>query len=557
MKPINFDASTCNPISSNCVIWQGPDIPIINLCSGDSISDVVYALALQLEEVMKQINVNSYDLSCFNITSCKPDDFTALLQFLIGKICELENINPPSEKSGGCPDCMVTVAQCLQTNGQQTMNLVEYVNLIAEKLCVLISQVAALDTRVTNLETAVNTLQNTPAPTLTVPPVNVTCASTSFTSNQVWIVVQEFINNYWCPFYQTTGTASELFSSLNPDCAYPVLVPAITPATTVAEAITNIWRVICNTPSVSITSEDTTTIKTTITETGTSSIVYNISSEIIDTGWHCLKGFDHYAAYSPTGSNSMIVQKPQVRRIGNVLHFKGQICIPLESATSPGTVLEWDYGYSPAHNTYEGETSGPSSGKKPYQGTGGVTVNSSGKILFNNGNSVIPTEVLPLGYSLDYSYSVGWKMAWRNMKTGSCATLLTTWANVAIGSDGSFVWGCLADLEESITTSCNPGAWSTSHLNYTVSNVTSGQKVTDFKSAVNVHDSASSGNQNAQPDFSTTETYPITINANDPDEIGGFIIIIDGLTAFIGPCVTTIPAPTLDTNACNGLCPGV
>ena len=48
MKPLNLDKSTCNPISSNCVIWGGPDIECINLCKGDTITDVTYKLALEL-----------------------------------------------------------------------------------------------------------------------------------------------------------------------------------------------------------------------------------------------------------------------------------------------------------------------------------------------------------------------------------------------------------------------------------------------------------------------------------------------------------------------------
>jgi hypothetical protein len=129
------------------------------------------------------------------------------------------------------------------------------------------------------------------------------------------------------------------------------------------------------------------------------------------------------------------------------------------------------------------------------------------------------------------------------MDTGGCNTVLTSFANVGIAPNGTLVWGCLADLEESFVSGCRPGAFSTSALNYAISNVTEGNKVTDFKSAVNVHDSTLSGNQDARPDFKTTEEYPISINANDVNEIGGFWIIIDGLTGFISPCGITIPTP--------------
>jgi hypothetical protein len=196
-----------------------------------------------------------------------------------------------------------------------------------------------------------------------------------------------------------------------------------------------------------------------------------------------------------------------------------------------------------------------------------MTLLSGGSLHFNNGATVIPVEVLPAGYTIDASYSLGWRLAWRSMDTGSCNTILTTFTNVNISSSGALGWGVTADLEESFVSGCNPGAWSTSHLNYVMSHVTQGQKVPDFKisaatyslpvitNPLNVYDTTLAvGNQNAQPYF-TSNIYPITIDANNQDHIGGFSTILDGLTAFIGPCVTpVIPTPVLDANACAGTC---
>jgi hypothetical protein len=86
MKPLNLDKSTCSPISSNCVIWGGPDIECIGLCKGDTITDVTYKLALELCAVMESLNVNNYDLACLDL-SCAPDDFNSLLQAIIDKLC--------------------------------------------------------------------------------------------------------------------------------------------------------------------------------------------------------------------------------------------------------------------------------------------------------------------------------------------------------------------------------------------------------------------------------------------------------------------------------------
>ena len=94
MKQLNYDNSPCSPISSNCVIWQGPDLHCIKLCTGDTVSDVIANLATELCTIMTQLNISNYDLSCFNLVSCPPNTFQELIQFLITKICELENISP-------------------------------------------------------------------------------------------------------------------------------------------------------------------------------------------------------------------------------------------------------------------------------------------------------------------------------------------------------------------------------------------------------------------------------------------------------------------------------
>ena len=56
----------CNPISSNCVIWQGPDLPCIDLCTGDSISAVLAKLCEEL------VNLTTPDDSCCDVTELSP-----------------------------------------------------------------------------------------------------------------------------------------------------------------------------------------------------------------------------------------------------------------------------------------------------------------------------------------------------------------------------------------------------------------------------------------------------------------------------------------------------
>ena len=267
MKPLNFDNSPCSPTSSNCVIWSGPDLPCISLCQGDSITDVVEKLATELCTILDTLNINSYDLDCFNLVNCAPQTFTDLINFLIVKVCELENIPATSCSTGssGCPtDCIVSVAPCFVVNGQTTMNLTDYVTAIGEKICAIIDVNNLQDIAITNLDDRVTILENTPPPVYTTPTMIMEC--TVFTlpegsTQGIDTVIRTFINEVWCPYVDATGTAGDLVAAVASQCiantdmslAYPTqTMSAAYPLTwqsvpeTVADTIENIWVAICD-----------------------------------------------------------------------------------------------------------------------------------------------------------------------------------------------------------------------------------------------------------------------------------------------------------------------
>ncbi len=47
MDPVNsntLDKSCTNPMGSNCVTYQGPDLPCVSVCKGSSITEVIYSI---------------------------------------------------------------------------------------------------------------------------------------------------------------------------------------------------------------------------------------------------------------------------------------------------------------------------------------------------------------------------------------------------------------------------------------------------------------------------------------------------------------------------------
>lgn len=272
MKPLNLDNKPCSPISSNCVIWQGPDIECINLCNGDTVSDVVNDLATELCKVLTQINVSSYDLTCLGITAaCPPENFEALIQLLITKICELESVpaDTPTTKSG-CPDCVVSVASCFVEGTATTMQLVDYVQAIASKVCSLVDSIIDLQNQIDSIDIRVTALENATPPTLTIPNIPTGCLQTvipgSPATEAIDIVLDYLVNNADIGYCATinalygSGTAADILAVVNPSCVTGASGSLLNPANTLsaeypawnaipgnlAESLNNLWISICD-----------------------------------------------------------------------------------------------------------------------------------------------------------------------------------------------------------------------------------------------------------------------------------------------------------------------
>ena len=282
MRPLNLDNSPCTPTSSNCVIWAGPNIPCIKLCTGDTVSDVVYKLATELCTLLDQTNVTMYDISCFNLAACPPTTFEQLIQLLIDKICALENITPTttttSTTSSGksttstadpaVSGYLLTAAPCL---GGGTVGLVDYVNMIAAKICDLITQLTVITASINSLDIRVTALETAPTPTFIIPSFTLQCdigtiipVLASGSTQDIDIVLQRFINEEWCPYKAVFGTSTDLSNAISSQCvagtdlalAAQYITPGVqmnveystyvgTP-TTLDQAISNIWIALCD-----------------------------------------------------------------------------------------------------------------------------------------------------------------------------------------------------------------------------------------------------------------------------------------------------------------------
>ena len=142
------DMSGCEAISSNCVVWQGPDLPCVEICHGDTISTVIAALCEQLIECCEEAAVNGFDIDVINQTTLEGGPATTL-ETLIQLI--INNLGGGGGSHGSefdCDDvmqCIVNVEECLRSETTYTqMTLDSYLSFLSVLICDILQQIALL-----------------------------------------------------------------------------------------------------------------------------------------------------------------------------------------------------------------------------------------------------------------------------------------------------------------------------------------------------------------------------------------------------------------------------
>ena len=168
MIPTSSSISTngCDNISSNCVIWQGPDIACIDLCNGDSISEVVFKLATEVcklitDGVTANPSLTGLNLACLNVAGKDPTELVPVLQAMVNEICA--NASGGSGKSTFTLPIM-TLPACLQyddVNGNPVteLRLDLFASLIAVQVCTNLSSINVINSTLNSLDSRINILE--------------------------------------------------------------------------------------------------------------------------------------------------------------------------------------------------------------------------------------------------------------------------------------------------------------------------------------------------------------------------------------------------------------
>lgn len=256
----NLNKSTCTPVSSNCVIWEGEDIPCIDLCKGDSISEVTYKLAEEICSIKGLLDLSDLDLSCL-VEGESSKLIGNVLQLLITKVCTIEGLLPG--EPGVTSETVVTIASCFvedDENGDPITQLPisVYAQRIGIKLCALKTLVDGHTTLIEDHEDRITILEQTTPPSPTLPNIIPSCTFETNEARSMDVVLTQLERDF-CEVKGVLGTPIQLAGSVNTQCVGLKDEQALSTSgtmgsidgwvaspNTVAATLSNMWLTICD-----------------------------------------------------------------------------------------------------------------------------------------------------------------------------------------------------------------------------------------------------------------------------------------------------------------------
>lgn len=276
----------CTPTSSSCVIWNGPNIPCLDQCRGDSIEDIVYKLSEIVcalaeavpsdcdceNKITSQIfNCYNSDLSintgipAFSLTTeqlletlfsnfiCVNGEYDIIYQDVLDKI---KLISQP-----------LALSDCLQytEEGQLVTELTydQYILLIAQHVCDLYDLLSTQNNDITSLQDDITIIQNWINNYIEPTKLTITsqCASAPTPGETVEIdLAFETLETHYCDYITTLGSTTDWINAIGNMCPKLATEPQmqdlsldmedlptwINNPTNVAENYSNMWATICD-----------------------------------------------------------------------------------------------------------------------------------------------------------------------------------------------------------------------------------------------------------------------------------------------------------------------
>lgn len=253
MRPKHTKDTGCpDSLSSRCVIWNGPVIPCLDICNGDSLTDAMWAVADKVCTISDDIDLSDLDLHCLlDLCESCPGEKTikTIIQLLLDNQCSLKTlIDGISGGESSCCDLSLNM-RCLRIFGEFDneipQNLNQTLQSIINELCDHKTRIEALEAKVIDLQDQIDDLDL--GDPYVEPSVSICQSGTPKTlSLAIPIVAQDI-----CDYKEIVGSEDDIQSAISKQCpglnsSLNSIEGWLSSPTNLANSLNNLWIAYCN-----------------------------------------------------------------------------------------------------------------------------------------------------------------------------------------------------------------------------------------------------------------------------------------------------------------------
>lgn len=219
----NNKYTTPKSLSSNDVMWNGPDLGCIGLCTNDTISDVQAKIAIKLCEFMEEFDLSEIDLKClYDACEICPDpekNITNVFRLLINSFCELKaKVDALGNSNSGDEGLLEVNMRCLAIldgagnilNDNTNSSIIQSV---IDEVCTHRNQIALLNNKTSSLQQQIDAIPPPVPPIL--PQVDSACL---FTGTRELSIAHDLLDTAFCQTRTTLGLPSIVVTNISKQC---------------------------------------------------------------------------------------------------------------------------------------------------------------------------------------------------------------------------------------------------------------------------------------------------------------------------------------------------
>lgn len=263
MKPKNskLKAGCPDDISAKCVQWNGPDIPCLEICTDDMLTEVVHAIGTKVCEISEELDLSTLTLGCLidHCDTCPQEkSLKTVLQLMLDNDCKLKNLIDDiidainNAGSGGGAVVLTLNYRCLEIlddfGNPVYQDLNQTLQSIINELCAHKTTLEDHEARLTTIETTYCKPPCGGGGSGYVEPTIDLC--TSSVPKPLSLATIDLGNDY-CDYKENVGTPEEILTALSRQCGNLNSIYGLTPGfildpNSLADTTNNQWVVLCD-----------------------------------------------------------------------------------------------------------------------------------------------------------------------------------------------------------------------------------------------------------------------------------------------------------------------